>query len=63
MLLQSRIVQSFILGLLVGGVYFSIGSKNYREQQYWYSIIGFYFFYTIGALMETLSPVSLVFPN
>jgi len=44
-------MQAAFLGLYVGGVYYQAGKKDYTVQTNWYSIIGFYFFFSIGALM------------
>ena len=62
LLFRSRIVQSIALGLYIGGVYFGAGKRDYMTQSGWYSIIGFFFFHCIGALMSALTPISLVFP-
>lgn len=62
MLFKSRIIQSVILGLYVGGVYFGAGERDYLVKTNWYAIIGFFFFMCIASLMFELGPTTLVFP-
>lgn len=62
MIFQSRLIQSIILGLYCGGVYFGIGNNDYTQKINWYAIAGFFFFISIASMMESLAPVSLVFP-
>lgn len=63
MLFKSRFIQSIILGLYIGGVYFDAGRRDYVTQTNWVAIIGFFFFIGIGSLMSALAPISLVFPT
>ena len=62
LLVKSRIIQSLFLGIYVGGLFFDLGTKNYKEIMIWYSITGFLFFLNITMLMQALSPIALVFP-
>ncbi len=62
MLLKSKLFQGLFLALFIGGMYFTIGSHDYTDTNYWYSITGFLFFLTITGMMQVLAPVSLTFP-
>lgn len=62
MLLRSKIFQGIFVSLLVGGLFFGIGKKDYTNYLDWLSITGFLFFMTISGLMAFLSPVALTFP-
>lgn len=63
MLFKSRFIQSIILALYIGGVYFDTGRRDYTTQANWVAIIGFFFFTAIASLMSALAPISLVFPT
>lgn len=62
MLMKSKFFQSIFMALFVGGLFFDIGTRDYKYQNYWNSITGFLFFLTINSLMMTLSPITLTFP-
>ena len=63
MLLKSKIFQGIFLSIYSGGIFFDIGTRDYSNRSVWSSITGFLFFMTISALMSTLSPITLTFPN
>lgn len=60
--MKARIIQSIILGLLTGGVYFAV-DKDYNERKNVTTILGMFFFFCMTAFMGALSPVSIVFPK
>jgi hypothetical protein len=62
MLFKSRFIQSLVLGLYVGGVFFALGQDDYTNQNNWFAIEGFFFFMNISSMMTALAPVTLVFP-
>ena len=62
MLFKSRLIQSIVTGIYIGGVFFDAGRRDYTPQTYWFAIIGFFFFLSISALMFALAPVTLIFP-
>ena len=63
MLLKSKLFQGIFLALFTGGMYFNIGTHDYTDINYWYSITGFLFFLTITGMMQVLAPISLTFPS
>jgi hypothetical protein len=63
MLIKSKIFQGMFLALFIGGIFFDIGTRDYTNLTFWYSITGFLFFMTINSLMSTLAPLSLTFPS
>lgn len=70
MVVKARFIQSIILGLFVGGVYWRI-SRNYVSQNGnpnvrtvdFITLVGFFFFMCMTGFMSSLSPVSIVFPK
>lgn len=68
---RARIMQSIILGLLIGGVYWKIGHDYYYLDSQgnivpnvdYFTLTGLLFFFSISGLMSSLSPVSIVFPK
>lgn len=62
MLVKSRLMQTIIMGLYVGGLFFADGG-NYLKTSRWMSISGFFFFLSITNLMQSLAPVTLIFPT
>lgn len=62
MLLKAKVFQSIFMALLVGGIFFDIGTQDYTQKSYWQAITGFLFFLTIYSLFMTLSPITLTFP-
>lgn len=63
MMLKSRLIQSVVMGLYAGGLYFRIGEENYDNLPRWYSLVGFLFFLAMSSFMFALGPVTLVFPT
>ncbi len=57
-----KIINFIFMAIMIGGLYFDIGTQDYTKQTYWRSITGCLFFLTIGTMMRTLLPISLVFP-
>lgn len=62
-LLKSKIIQGLFLAVYSGGIFFDIGTRDYTNLTFWFSITGFLFFMTISALMSSLSPITLTFPS
>jgi hypothetical protein len=62
-LLKSKIFQGLFLAVYSGGIFFGIGTRDYTNLTFWFSITGFLFFMTISALMSSLSPITLTFPS
>jgi ABC-type multidrug transport system permease subunit len=60
--MKSKFFQTIFMALYVGGLFFDIGTRDYRNQNYWNSITGFLFYLTINSLMFALVPISLTFP-
>lgn len=63
MLLKSRVTQSVIVGVYLGGLYWGDGRNSYTNISDAASIVGFLFCITISSLMSALGPVSLIFPS
>lgn len=63
MLLKSRVTQSIIIGVYLGGLYWDDGRDSYTNISDAASILGFLFCITISSLMSALGPVSLIFPS
>lgn len=63
MMIKSRLIQSTIMGVYIGGLYFGIGHTAYTNFTDAYALIGFLFFISIASMMVTLTPVALVFPT
>ena len=61
-LFRAKVFQAIFMALIIGGVYFDMGTKDYTQRTNWQSISGFLFFTTINALMTQLSPITLSFP-
>ena len=62
MLFKAKLFQSIFMALIIGGIYFDVGTKDYTQRTNWQSITGFLFFMTINAFMTTLGPITLSFP-
>lgn len=68
MVVKTRVIQSIILSLLVGGAYFNL-DQNYDPVDQFYgnenfsTMIGLMFFLNMFSFMSALSPVTLVFPR
>ncbi len=62
MLIRSKLIQGIFMSLFIGGLYFDIGTNDYRTRPFWTAISGFLFFLTISGLMGAISPVVLTFP-
>jgi hypothetical protein len=62
MLIKSKVFQGIFMALFIGGLFFDIGTLDYTQRPFWYSISGFLFFFCIFSLMSALSPVVLTFP-
>ncbi len=62
MLIKSRLMQTIILSLYIGGLYY-YAAGDYSINSVWRSISGFCFFISISSMMSSLSPVTLVFPQ
>lgn len=62
MLLRAKVFQSIFMALIIGGIFFDAGTKDYTQMTSWQTITGFLFFMTINSLMMTLSPITLTFP-
>eukprot|EP00919_Chromeraceae_sp_WS-2016_P042423 GHVR01100961.1.p1 GENE.GHVR01100961.1~~GHVR01100961.1.p1 ORF type:complete len:215 (+),score=-10.72 GHVR01100961.1:2625-3269(+) len=66
LIVKSRIFQTIILSLFVGGLYFQIEDEYFTNglpNSNWLSMLGFLFFFSMNNLMTSLTPVSLTFPS
>ena len=62
MLWRSKIFQGIFMALYIGGLFFDIGTLDYKVKTIWLSITGFLFFITIFGTMTSLVPITLTFP-
>lgn len=62
MLLRAKVFQSIFMALIIGGIFFDAGNRDYTQLTSWQTITGFLFFMTINSMMMTLSPITLTFP-
>ncbi len=53
-LLQARVLQTIILSLFVGGIYFDAGEGNYTDTNDFRTITGFLFFQSVNFLFLSL---------
>ena len=63
MMLKSRLIQSLVMGLYAGGLYFRLGDEDYESVVRWYSLVGFLYFLSMSSFMFALGPMTLVFPT
>ena len=63
MLFKSRLFQSLVLGIYIGGLYFDNGTQSYINILSWRSLTGLLFFLNISMMMQSLSPIAIVFPS
>jgi hypothetical protein len=61
MLIKSRLAMTILLSVYVSGLFYQIGG-GYSEVNAWRSISGFLFFISIHSFMDSLVPVTLIFP-
>jgi ATP-binding cassette, subfamily G (WHITE), eye pigment precursor transporter len=62
MLIRSRIFQTIVLAIYIGGLYCKF-SGNYKDTITWHALTGFFFFLSINSVFMALTPVALTFPQ
>lgn len=62
MLVRARVMQTIILGIFIGGLYFKFEKSDYTNSLSWRTLTGFSFFMCINMMMMALAPIGLVFP-
>ena len=62
MILKARVVQMIFIAVLLGGLYWKIGTRDYTNLTYWNAITGCFFFATMDIFFQSTMPVALVFP-
>ncbi len=51
MLLKARIIQSTIIGLMSGALYFGDGTLDYMDPTNWQTIIGMFFLLSVASIL------------
>jgi ATP-binding cassette, subfamily G (WHITE), eye pigment precursor transporter len=62
MLIKSRIFQTILQSIYVGGLYCNIGHK-YEDTITWHALTGFFYFLALNAVFIPLLPAALTFPQ
>jgi hypothetical protein len=60
-MIKSRLFQTIILGIYVGGLFCRFG-PNYTDVITFQALSGFFFFLSFNSLFMALTPVALTFP-
>ena len=61
MVIACRLANNVFIALLTAGAYYKF-SGEYMEEQNWRAIVGYFFFFSMGIMLE-VTPVCLVFPT
>jgi hypothetical protein len=51
LLLKARLVQTIVIGLMIGGLYFASGEGDYIDLKNWETITGMFFLLSIASLI------------
>ena len=62
MMIKSRLFQTIVLTIFVGGLYCKFG-PDYTNNNNWQALTGFFLFMSINSIFIALTPVTLIFPQ